>query len=214
MSTLAGRLVGRTEADIAREVRERLVTEGHDEAAFAIVAAGPHTASPHHEPTGREVRAGEPILLDIGGRLGGYHSDITRTAWVGGEARAAEPDGAFRAIHALVEEAQATGRGAVRPGVPLGDLDAAARSVIEAAGHGERFFHRLGHGIGLEVHEEPYLVAGRTDGVRVGDAFSIEPGVYLEGRFGVRIEDIVVCAEDGADVLNEAARSLLVVEGA
>ena len=209
---VAGRLVGRSEADIAREVADRLVVEGHDVALFAIVASGPNSASPHHEPTARVIRAGEPLLLDIGGRASGYCSDITRTVWVGGPDRVA-PDSAFVSIHDLVREAQAMGRAAVRPGVPLGAVDEAARAVIDAAGHGEHFFHRLGHGIGLEVHEEPYVVAGSEELVTEGDAFSVEPGIYLEGRYGVRIEDIVTCTDDGAITLNTAPRELLVVLG-
>lgn len=209
----AGRLVGRTEADIAAEVRTRLVDEGHDSASFWIVASGPRSASPHHEPDDRVVRAGEPLLLDIGGRRAGYSSDITRTLWITGGDDALGPDATFRTIHELVRAANAAGRDAVRPGVAAQDVDRAARDVIEATGHGPDFFHRLGHGIGLEGHEDPYLVAGNEAPLLVGDAFSIEPGVYLEGRYGVRIEDIVVCAEDGADVLNEATRELLVVSG-
>jgi Xaa-Pro aminopeptidase len=210
---LAGRLVGRSEVDVAHEVADRLVAEGHDVALFAIVASGPYSASPHHEPTERVIAAGEPLLLDIGGRASGYCSDITRTVWVGGRERGA-PDAAFTAIHDTVREAQARGRAAVRPGLPFGDVDKAARAVIEAAGHGPHFFHRLGHGIGLEVHEDPYVIAGSDELVTVGDAFSIEPGVYLEGRHGVRIEDIVVASADGATTLNEAPRELRVVSGA
>ena len=210
---LAGRLIGRSEGDVAREVADRLVVEGHDTALFTIVASGPNSASPHHEPSDRIITAGEPLLLDVGGRAAGYCSDITRTVWVGGEDRRA-PASDLVGIHALVLEAQARGRSAVRPGVALGAVDEAARSVIEAAGHGERFFHRLGHGIGLEVHEEPYVLAGSADPIAVGDAFSIEPGVYLEGSYGVRIEDIVVCEADGVRTLNAAPRELLVVSGA
>jgi Xaa-Pro aminopeptidase len=213
LGLISGRLVGRSEADIAREVRERLVAEGHDTAAFWIVASGPNTASPHHEPGAREVRAGEPLLLDIGGRLGGYCSDITRTVWVSDHDGSTGPDDGFRRLYGLVEEAQAAGRAAARPGVALQDLDRAARNVIEAGGYGPHFVHRLGHGIGLEVHEEPYLVEGARGPLLRGDAFSVEPGIYLEGRHGARIEDIVVCTDDGADVLNHAGRALLVVSG-
>ncbi len=209
---IAGRLVGRTEADLAREVKERLVAEGHDTAEFWIVAAGPDSASPHHDVSDRVVRAGEPLLFDIGGRRAGYCSDITRTVWVGGAAGIG-PDDAFRRIHGLVEQAQAAGRAAIRPGVPLQDLDRAARAVIDAAGHGEHFFHRLGHGIGLEVHEDPYLVEGNTATLAPGHAFSVEPGIYLEGRYGVRIEDIAVCTPTGGETLNRVDRTLLVVAG-
>jgi Xaa-Pro aminopeptidase len=209
---VSNRLVGRTEADVAAEVRTRLIDEGHDSASFWIVASGTRSASPHHEPDDRVIEAGEPLLLDIGGRLGGYCSDITRTVWLTG-ADGSGPDDTFGAIHALVLAANRAGRDAVQPGVPAQDLDRAARAVIDAAGHGAAFFHRLGHGIGLEGHEDPYLVEGNSAPLVVGDAFSIEPGVYLEGRYGVRIEDIVVCGEHAADVLNEAPRELLVVSG-
>ncbi len=209
---ISGPLVGRTEAAIARDVRDYLVDEGHDTAEFWIVASGPNSASPHHEPGVRVVRAGEPLLLDIGGRRAGYCSDITRTVWVAGEGEAA-PDEEFREIYRLVAEAQAASRGAIRPGVTFEALDAFARDVISGGGFGHRFIHRLGHGIGLEVHEEPYLVAGNTASVQVGDTFSCEPGVYLEGRFGVRIEDAMVCTADGGESLNEAPRALRVVSG-
>jgi Xaa-Pro aminopeptidase len=130
----------------------------------------------------------------------------------GGDAAKA-PDATFRTLYGLVQQAQAAGRAAVRPGIAPHDLDRLARSIIEAGGYGEQFFHRLGHGIGLEGHEDPYLVEGNTTPLQVGDAFSVEPGIYLEGRYGVRIEDIVVCAPTGADTLNEATRDLLVVSG-
>ncbi len=209
---LRGRLVGRTEADVAREVRDRLIAEGHDTAEFWIVAGGPASASPHHDASERVIRAGEPLLLDIGGRRLGYCSDITRTAWVSG-AEDVGPDDAFRRIHAIVQEAQAAGRAAVRPGVSFASLDRAARDVIEAAGHGPDFFHRLGHGIGLEVHEDPYVVEGNEALLVPGNTFSVEPGVYLEGRYGVRIEDQVRCTESGGESLNQAERGLVVVRG-
>ncbi len=212
MAVTAGRLVGRTEADVAREVRERLVDEGHDTAEFAIVASGPHSASPHHEPGSRVIGAGEPLLLDIGGRRAGYCSDTTRTVWVAADDGTAPEDG-FVAIHRLVEEAQAAARGAVRPGLGYAELDAVARQRIEAGGFGERFIHRLGHGIGLEVHEEPYVVSTNADRLRVGDTFSIEPGIYVEGRYGVRIEDVMVVTAQGGTSLNETERGLRVVAG-
>jgi Xaa-Pro aminopeptidase len=208
----AGRVVGRTEAEVAREVRERLVDEGHDVAEFAIVASGPNSASPHHGPGERVIRGGEPLLLDIGGRRAGYCSDTTRTFWVAAEDGAAPPDG-FVVIHRLTEEAQAAARAAVRPGVSFAALDAAARDRISAGGHGRHFIHRLGHGIGLEVHEEPYVISGNDDLTRVGDTFSIEPGIYLEGRYGVRIEDVVVVVADGGQSLNTTDRSLRVIVG-
>ena len=208
-----GRLVGRTEADVAREVREQLLAEGHELAEFAIVASGPNSASPHHDASPRVIQAGEPIVLDIGGALGGYGSDITRTLWVTGGDAAKGPDDEFLRIFALVAEAQAAATAAVRPGIPGEELDAIARRVIAAGGYGERFIHRLGHGIGLEGHEEPYLVTGNREPLPAGAAFSIEPGIYLEGRYGVRLEDIVVCGPNGPDVLNEATRDLYLVDG-
>ena len=209
----AGRLVGRTEADVAREVRERLIAEGHEEAHFAIVASGPNSASPHHEASDRVIQAGEPIVLDIGGTLSGSGSDITRTLWVTGGDPTKAPDEAFRHLFNVLYHAQAAGSAAVRPGVTCEAIDAAARAPIDAEGYGEAFFHRTGHGIGLEGHEDPYLVAGNALPLRAGMAFSVEPGIYLPGRYGARIEDIVVCGDDGPLVLNEAPRELMVVTG-
>jgi Xaa-Pro aminopeptidase len=208
-----GRLVGRTEADVAREIRERLVAQGHDSAEFAIVGSGPNSASPHHEASDRVIRRGEPIVLDIGGPLGGYGSDITRTIWVTGGDAAHGPDDEFLRLFAVLRAAQAEATHAVRAGVPAERIDLVARELISAAGHGAHFIHRTGHGIGLEGHEDPYLVAGNGELLEPGMAFSVEPGIYLEGRYGARIEDIVVCGEDGPIVLNEAPRELLVVTG-
>ena len=208
-----GRLIGRTEADVAREVRERLISEGHEEAHFAIVGSGPNSASPHHEASERVIEAGEPIVLDIGGSLSGYGSDITRTLWVTGGDADRGPDERFRHLFGVLQAAQAAGTRAVRPGVPCEGIDAAARTIIDAEGYAEAFFHRTGHGIGLEGHEDPYLVTGNDLPLRPGMAFSIEPGIYLPGRYGARIEDIVVCGEDGPVVLNEAARELWIVDG-
>jgi Xaa-Pro aminopeptidase len=209
----AGPLVGRTEADVAREVRERLVAEGHDRAEFWIVASGPNSASPHHDPGERVIAAGEPIVLDIGGTLAGYGSDITRTLWVTGGDPDRGPDEAFRHLYGILQGAQDEATGAVRPGVACERIDDVARGMITAAGYGPSFFHRTGHGIGLEGHEEPYIVAGSSQALEPGMAFSVEPGIYLEGRYGARIEDIVVCGEAGPIVLNEAPRDLLVVAG-
>ena len=208
-----GSLVGRTEADVGREVGERLVAEGHAAAAFAIVGSGPNSASPHHLAGDRAIGAGEPIVLDIGGVLDGYCSDVTRTLWVTGGDPARGPDPAFSSAYDLVQEANAAATAAVRPGVACAELDEVARGVIRDGGYADAFIHRLGHGIGLDGHEEPYLVAGNTEPLRQGMTFSIEPGVYLAGRFGVRIEDIVACGDVGPDVLNEATRELLVVDG-
>jgi Xaa-Pro aminopeptidase len=209
----AGPLVGRTEADVAAEVRDRLVAEGHEEALFAIVGSGPNSASPHHDASDRVIGPGEPIVLDIGGTLGGYGSDVTRTLWVTGGSDANGPDERFRHLFAVLQTAQATATSAVGPGVSCEAIDVAARSIIDAEGYGEAFFHRTGHGIGLDGHEEPYLIAGNDLPLRAGMAFSVEPGIYLPGGYGARIEDIVVCGEDGPIVLNEAPRELMVVDG-
>lgn len=208
-----GRLIGRTEAEVSREIGARLVAEGHQVAAFAIVASGPNSASPHHAPSERVIRAGEPIVFDIGGTLDDYCSDTTRTIWVTGGDPANGPSDEFRAIHELVRRANADATAAVRPGAACEALDEVARRVIRDGGYGDAFIHRLGHGIGLDGHEEPYLVADSRDVLAPGVAFSIEPGIYLADRHGVRIEDIVVCGPMGPDVLNESPRELLVVNG-
>jgi Xaa-Pro aminopeptidase len=208
----AGTLVGRTEREVSLEILDRLVAEGHDSAQFAIVASGPNSASPHHHPGDRRIEAGEPVVFDLGGPFAGYCSDMTRTVWVAGP-DGIQPSEAFLANYDLVRQANAEATAAVRPGVACEAIDAAARRVIEAGGQGPAFLHRVGHGIGLEVHEEPYLVGGNSEPLRAGIAFSIEPGIYLADRHGVRIEDIVVCGADGPDVLNEATRELLIVRG-
>jgi len=208
----SGPLVGRTEREVSLEILDGLVAEGHDAAQFAIVASGPNSASPHHHPGDRRIEPGEPIVFDLGGPFAGYCSDMTRTVWVAGPDRI-PPTAEFLAIYDLVRRANAAATAAVRPGVACEAIDAAARRVIEAGGHGPAFLHRVGHGIGLETHEEPYLVGGNSEPLRAGVAFSIEPGIYLADRHGVRIEDIVVCGAQGPDVLNEATRDLLIVDG-
>ena len=208
-----GRLIGRSEAEVSREVRERLVAEGHELAEFAIVASGPNSASPHHDASERLIQAGEPIVLDIGGTLDGYTSDTTRTIWVTGGDSALGPDPEFVRLFGVLREAQAAATAAVEPGVACQDLDATARRIITAGGYGPQFFHRLGHGIGLEAHEDPYLVAGNSERLQVGYAFSVEPGIYLEGRYGSRLEDIVVCGPVGPLVLNRSPLDLQVVDG-
>ena len=209
----SGRLIGRTEAEVAEEVMARLRAEGHERPEFAIVASGPNSASPHHEASDRVIQAGEPIVLDIGGALGGYGSDTTRTLWVTGGNEAAGPTEDFRHLFGVLLAAQTAATRAVRPGVPAEAIDRTARDVIEAEGYGENFFHRTGHGIGLEAHEEPYLVAGNVEPIGEGMAFSVEPGIYLPGRYGARIEDIVVCGPDGPVVLNNEPRELRIVVG-
>lgn len=213
MRIAGGRLVGRTEADVAREVRDALIEEGHETAQFAIVASGPNSASPHHEASDRIIGPGEPIVLDIGGTLEGYGSDITRTLWVTGGDATKGPEEPFRHLFAVLHAAQAAATAAIRPNVACEAVDWTARTMIDAEGYGEAFFHRTGHGIGLDGHEDPYIVAGNDLPLRPGMAFSVEPGIYLPGRYGARIEDIVVCGEDGPIVLNEAPRELTVVDG-
>jgi Xaa-Pro aminopeptidase len=209
----AGRLVGRTEADVADEVRDRLRAEGHETANFAIVASGPNSASPHHQASDRVIQAGEPIVLDIGGTLGGYNSDTTRTLWVTGGDATKGPTEEFRHLFGVLLAAQTAASRAVAPGATAESIDRTARDIIDGEGYAEQFFHRTGHGIGLEGHEDPYLVAGNAEPLAPGMAFSIEPGIYLSGRYGARIEDIVVCGPAGAIVLNDEPRELRVVNG-
>ena len=199
------RFAGRSERQVARDIASLTVEEGHDVASFTIVGSGPNSSSPHHEPGLRTMKDGDLVVCDFGGRIGGYFSDVTRTFSVG------EPGNEEKEIHALVEEANRVGRSVVGPGVPCQEVDRWARSVIAAAGHGKHFVHRTGHGIGLEVHEHPYMVEGNDQALEPGMTFSVEPGIYLPGRFGVRIEDIVVCTENGVESLNRAERSLVVV---
>ena len=196
---------GRTEREVARQLQELTVEEGHDHAEFAIVGSGPNSASPHHEPGDRVIEEGDLVVCDFGGRWDGYFSDSTRTFVVG------QPTPEQEDVHHVVLAANEAGRAAVAPGVQCEEVDRAARQVIDAAGYGDYFIHRTGHGIGLEVHEQPYMVEGNAQGLEPGMAFSVEPGIYLPGRFGARIEDIVLCDEVGVEVLNRSDRGLLVV---
>jgi Xaa-Pro aminopeptidase len=198
-------LVGRTEADISRDIGDRLLTEGHQAVNFAIVGSGPNSASPHHEPGERRVGPGDPVVCDFGGTLDGYCSDITRTVFIG------PPPADFVEVYRVVQEAQARGVRAASAGTACEAVDVAARAHIEAAGYGEFFVHRTGHGIGREEHEDPYLVAGNRLPLEPGHAFSVEPGIYLPDRFGVRIEDIVVVGDDGPVALNRADHDLAIV---
>lgn len=196
---------GRKEREVARDLMELTVEEGHDAAEFAIVASGPNGASPHHHPGGRTIEIGDLVVCDYGGRLGGYYSDSTRT-FVVGEATERQVE-----IHAVVRAANEKGRAAIEPGVPCQDVDRAARQVVDEAGYGDYFIHRTGHGIGLEVHEHPYIVEGNPTPLEPSMTFSVEPGVYLPGELGVRIEDIVACTDDGHESLNRSSRDLTVV---
>ncbi len=196
---------GRREEEVAHDLADLLVRHGHARADFTIVASGPNAASPHHEPGGRTILPHDAVVMDFGGELGGYLSDTTRTVVV------TEPPEEFEHAYAAVLEAQASAVDVVRPGLEAQEVDRAARAVIEAAGYGERFIHRTGHGIGLELHEPPYMVEGDDTPLEPGMTFSVEPGIYFEGRFGVRIEDIVAVTADGVERLNRSTRELQVV---
>ena len=201
--------VGRTEAEAGAAITAAIVEEGHTGAAFVVVGSGPHGASPHHDVSGRIIERGDVVVVDIGGPLpSGYNSDSTRTYAVGGE-----PPAAIREAYAVLQDAQERSVAAVRPGVTAESVDAAAREPITEAGLGKHFVHRTGHGIGLDVHEEPYIVGGNSVVLEPGMAFSVEPGVYLDGEWGARIEDIVVVTEDGCERLNSRPRDLVVLPG-
>jgi Xaa-Pro aminopeptidase len=204
------RWVGRTEREVGRDIAEAIVAEGHQTVNFVIVASGPNGASPHHDTGDRRIQRGDVVVVDIGGTTAdGYCSDSTRTYVVGSLADAPDDFGPY---YRVLREAQETSCAAVAPGVSCEAVDAAARDLIAAAGYGDFFVHRTGHGIGLEEHEEPYIVAGNSLPLRPGMAFSIEPGIYLPGRHGARIEDIVVCTDTGVDLLNRTPRDLVVVD--
>ena len=206
-------LVGRTEADVSADLGRRLVAEGHQRVNFAIVASGPNAASPHHDAEERVIAAGDVVLCDFGGTMfaeggAGYCSDITRCVVAGGAAPSAEVAEAYAVLH----EAQTAAVAAAVVGTPCEDVDAAARAIIAAAGYGDRFFHRTGHGIGVEEHEDPYVVAGNTTPLVPGHAFSVEPGIYTAGAWGLRLEDIVVASADGPDPLNRVDHALVTVD--
>ena len=197
---------GRTEADVAADIAEAIVAEGHSEVAFIIVGSGPHAADPHHGYSDRELQVGDIVVVDIGGAYEpGYHSDSTRTYSIG------DPRADVAQQYSVLQQAQRAALDAVRPGVTAEQVDAAARDVLAGAGLAEFFVHRTGHGIGLSVHEEPYIVAGNDLPLAAGMAFSVEPGIYFPGRWGARIEDIVVVTEDGALAVNNRPHELIVV---
>ena len=199
-------LVGRTERQISEDLGRRLVDEGHQRVNFAIVGCGANSASPHHDPGGRVTGAGEVVVCDFGGTMAGYCSDITRTVVTG------QPPAELAELYGLLQSAQAAAVAAAQVGTTCDEVDAVARGAIAGGGYGEAFVHRTGHGIGLEEHEDPYIVAGNVDTLQPGNVFSVEPGIYLAGRFGARIEDIVVATEDGPRLLTVAAHDLTVVE--
>jgi Xaa-Pro aminopeptidase len=196
---------GQTERQVGAKIAEAIFAEGHVSADFVIVGSGPNAASPHHEVSDRVIRTGDVVVVDIGGTMpSGYCSDCTRTYAIGGA-----PDD-FTAYYEVLKRAQAAATVSVRPGVTAESVDRAARGIIDDAGYGEWFIHRTGHGIGLETHEEPYIVEGNATRLENGMAFSIEPGIY-PGPHGARIEDIVVCTETGVQRLNNGARELVIV---
>jgi len=201
---IARPLAGQTERDALARLLDLTQRRGLG-IGFGICASGPNSASPHHQTGDRVIQSGDAVVFDWGGTLEGYHSDVTRTVHVG------EPEEEFRRVYDVVLNANQAALDAVRPGVPCEEIDLAARSLIDAEGYGAAFIHRVGHGLGLDVHEEPYLVAGNAAPLETGMIFSDEPGIYLEGRFGVRIEDAVLCTDEGGERLNKATRELTIV---
>ena len=199
--------IGMTEKELSSELVVQLLRNGSEpEMPFApIVSGGPNAANPHASPSERRLQAGDLLVVDWGATYDGYISDLTRTFAVG------EVEAEYEKIHEIVQEANAAGRAAGKPGVPCSNVDQAARQVIEKAGYGEYFTHRTGHGIGMEGHEEPYMRGDNMQVLEPGMAFTVEPGIYLPNRNGVRIEDNVVITESGADVLSDMAREIRVV---
>lgn len=200
------RFAGRKETDVAADLARLLREFGHEQVDFTVVGSGPNGANPHHEAGDRTILAGDMVVLDFGGLMHGYGSDTSRTVCVG------EPSAQMRAVHDIVRVAQQTAFEAVRPGIACQEVDRVARRVITDAGYGEEFIHRTGHGIGMTTHEPPYMVEGEESSTVAGMCFSIEPGIYLAGRFGVRIEDIVTVTEDGGRRLNNTDRGLIIVD--
>jgi Xaa-Pro aminopeptidase len=196
---------GISERAVGSLITEAILGEGHATVDFVIVGSGPNAASPHHEVSDRVLAPGDVVVVDIGGTMpSGYCSDSTRTYAIG------QPPAEFTAYYEVLKDAQEAACAAVRPGITAESVDAAAREPITRAGYGDAFFHRTGHGIGLESHEDPYIVTGNTEPLRPGMAFSVEPGIY-PGPHGARIEDIVVCTEEGCERLNHSPRELVVV---
>lgn len=200
------RFAGRRETDVAADLADLLRAHGHEQVDFTVVGSGPNGANPHHEAGVRVIQDGDCIVLDFGGLMFGYGSDTSRTVCVG------EPTEQIREVHEIVRRAQQAGVDAVRPGVACQEVDRAARRLITEAGYGEQFIHRTGHGIGVTTHEPPYMIEGEELPMVPGMCFSVEPGIYLPGRFGVRIEDIVTVTADGGRRLNTTDHSLRVVE--
>jgi Xaa-Pro aminopeptidase len=199
-------MVGRTEADVSSDLSRRLIAEGHERVNFAIVGSGPNGASPHHSASGRVLERGDLVVCDFGGRMDGYCSDITRTVALGEAPRAAVD------AYAVLREAQQAAVAAAVVGTPCEEVDAVARRIITAAGFGDRFIHRTGHGIGMEEHEDPYIVSGNHVALAPGHAFSVEPGIYTPEQWGMRLEDIVVATDAGPEPLNTVDHGLVVLD--
>ena len=193
---------GRTERDVAREFTDRTLADGHEEVLFAIVASGENGASPHHEPTDRIIRHGDAVVVDFGGHQAGYSSDTTRMFVVG------ESPYGFDDAYEVLRTAQAAATAHVRPGVTAASVDAVARDIIAEAGYGDLFVHRVGHGIGMDTHEHPYLVEGNDQELSTGMTFSIEPGIYVPEEWGMRLEDIVTVTDTGVEPLNRSDRGV------
>ncbi|MBO0516790.1 aminopeptidase P family protein [Streptomyces beijiangensis] len=200
------RFEGRRETDVAGDLADLLRQFGHSQVDFTVVGSGPNGANPHHEAGERVILGGDMVVLDFGGLKHGYGSDTSRTVHVGA------PSVAEQRVHDVVREAQEAGCEAVRPGIACQEVDRVARAIITEAGYGEQFIHRTGHGIGVTTHEPPYMIEGEEQPLVPGMCFSVEPGIYLPGRFGVRIEDIVTVTEDGGRRLNATAREMAIVE--
>ncbi|MCX5386331.1 aminopeptidase P family protein [Streptomyces sp. NBC_00083] len=200
------RFAGRKETDVAADLAALLIEYGHEQVDFTVVGSGPNGANPHHEAGDRTIAQGDMVVLDFGGLKHGYGSDTSRTVHVG------EPTAEEQRVHDVVRAAQEAGFAAVRPGATCQDVDRAARAVIAKAGYGEYFIHRTGHGIGVTTHEPPYMIEGEEQPLVPGMCFSVEPGIYLPGRFGVRIEDIVTVTDDGGRRFNTTDRAMAVVE--
>jgi Xaa-Pro aminopeptidase len=199
-------LVGRTEAEVSADISARLIAEGHQKVNFAIVAAGENAASPHHHAGDRVIRHGEIVLCDFGGTMNGYCSDITRCVHLG------EPPADIADAYAVLMKAQAIGVAAGVVGEMCEHVDIATRAVIDAAGYGEYFVHRTGHGIGMEEHEDPYMVNGNRTLIAPGHAYSVEPGIYVPGKWGMRLEDIVVATDNGPQAVNHANHQLVILD--
>lgn len=200
------RFAGRKETDVAADLARLLQEFGHEQVDFTVVGSGPNGANPHHEAGDRTILEGDMVVLDFGGLMHGYGSDTSRTVCVG------EPSAQMREVHEIVRTAQQAAFETVRPGIACQDVDRTARRVITDAGYGEEFIHRTGHGIGMTTHEPPYMVEGEEHPIVPGMCFSIEPGIYLAGQFGVRIEDIVTVTDEGGRRLNNTDRHLVIVD--